>query len=112
MDNLEKKIRSMNREILAIKTAQPVVANMITYYGEFEWIGDSDLKTHKYEITYVDGTQPIMTFQAFSDRDWDLLFGVPNGNKQIMYDMQAAHSFGSTFALFSTRKIVSVRKLS
>lgn len=112
MTNLDKKIRELNREILALKTAHPVASNMITFYGSFEFDADYDFKTHIYEITYVDGAQPIMTFSAFHNRTWDILFGVPSGNKQIMYDMDASHEEGDIFTLFSTRKIVSVRKLN
>lgn len=112
MTNLDKKIRDMNREILALKTAHPVASNMITFYGSFEFSPDYDFKTHKYEITYVDGSQPIMTFQAYGSRVYELLFAVPEGNKQVMYDMDASHEEGDTFTLFSTRRIVSVRKLS
>lgn len=109
--NLDKKIREMNQEILRLKTAHPIVSNMITFYGEYIWDGDWDNKTHIYEITYTIGDQPIMTWEAYPSRGWSLLFGEPSGNKQLMYDMDAAHTQGDTYALFSTRQIVSVRKI-
>lgn len=112
MTNLESEIREMNREILNLKTAHQMVSNMITFFGQYTWDGDWDNKNHTYEITYVDGTQPIMTFDAEPHRVYDLLFGEPSGNKQIMYDMDAAHRAGDTYALFSTRQILSIRKIS
>lgn len=112
MANLEGKIRELNREILRLKTAHPVASSMITFHGVYDYAPDDDGKTHIYEITYVEGEQPILTTQAFNDRTWDNLFGEPNGNKQLMYDMDAHHWNDDQFALFSTRQILSVRKLS
>lgn len=113
MISLESKIREFNREILRLKTAHPVASSMITFYGVYDYAGDDDGKTHVYEITYVDGEQPILTTEAFSDRIYEILFGEPVGNKQLMYDMDAHHTVGfDKFALFSTRQILSVRKIS
>lgn len=110
--SIEQKIRQMNREILQLKTAHPVASNMITFYQEFTFDNDLDNKTHRYEITYVDGTQPILTVEAYSNNAWDLLFSDVVNNKQIMYDMNASHSGGEKFGIISTRQIYSIRKLS
>lgn len=111
--NIESKIREMNREILNLKTAHNVKSNMITYYGKFTYDMDTDDKTHTYEITYVDGEQPIMTMLIDAPSAYATIFSIPEGNKQIMYDMKADHLSDYTyFSLLSTRRIVSVRKLS
>lgn len=112
MINLENKIRELNREILRLKTAHPVASSMITFYGVYNYANDDDGKTHIYEITYVEGEQPILTTQAFGDRVYSNLFGEPVGNKQLMYDMDAHHWGNDQFALFSTRQILGVRKIS
>lgn len=114
-DILEKKIRSMNREILNLKTSHPVASNMITFYGSFNWSPDQTqgYSNHIYEITYVAGNQPIMTWIAYSDSNigW-VKFGEPNGNKQYMYDTGSWHEEGEKFGLLSTRQILGIRKIS
>lgn len=113
MNNLESKIRGLNREILNLKTAHPLKANMITFYGEYHYKHEWDNRNHKYEITYVEGDQPIITFQLYNGSFFDSIFGEPVGNKQIMYDINAAHAEGKDlFVLASTRQILSVRYIS
>lgn len=114
--NLEQKIRELNKEILMLKTAHPFVSSMITFYGNYTWDGDKTqgYSNHIYEITYVDGTQPIMTWLAYSEQSnngW-VMFGEPNGNKQLMYDTGSWHEVGEKYALLSTRQIIGVRKIS
>lgn len=109
--NIEQKIRQMNREILRLKTAHPVAANMITYYYEFTFDNDSDNQNHQYEISYASGTQPILTVEAYSNRSWELLFGEVANDKQIMFDMDASHSNDEKFGIISTRQIIAIRKL-
>ncbi len=113
-DNLESKIRELNREILRLKTAHPVVSNMITFYGIFTWPNPGGAKLLSFEITYVDGTQPIMTWigYAYNTNPGYVNFGEPSGNKQIMYACAPSVEEGHNYSLFSTRKILGVRRLS
>lgn len=105
-DNLESKIRELNREILRLKTSHPIASNMITFYGVYSWAGGE----RTYEITYVEGDQPIMTWALFSKmgNTGYVLFREPVGNKQIMVD-ELGNEQGETFVLLSTRKILGVR---
>lgn len=112
MSNLEQKIKELNKEVLRLKTAHPVAATMITFYGEYPCAFLDD-RNHVYEITYVGGTQPIMTFDAHSlNFLGELLFGEPVGNKQYIYAIGEYLAEETTFALFSTRQILSVRPIS
>lgn len=113
-ENLDKKIRDLNREILRLKTAHPVASNMLTFYSVFNWDADQDFKNHSYEITYVQGEQPILTIVGFSyaANTGAILFGEPEGNKQMMYDTNGYHEEGDTFGLLSTRQILGIRKIS
>lgn len=108
-DNLESKIRELNREVLNIKTSHPIASNMITFYGTFTWAGGEK----SYEITYVEGSQPIMTWILYSklSNTGYVIFKEPIGNKQIMID-ELGNGQGETFALLSTRQILSVRVVS
>lgn len=107
--NLESKIRELNREILRLKTSHPIASNMITFYGIYAWAGGE----RTYEITYVEGNQPIMTWVLFSKLSSTgyILLREPVGNKQIMID-ELGNGQGETYALLSTRQILGVRLIS
>lgn len=113
--NIENKIREMNREILRLKTSHPIKSNMKTFYGKYNLAKDLDYKTHKYEITYVEGEQPILTTIVGVDMTGSSRLNVlmvPNNNKQIMLDMNAHHSGSTAIILLSTRQILGFRKIS
>jgi hypothetical protein len=113
MKTLEKKVRDLNREILNLKSSHLLKSNMITFIGKFNYHPDWDNQNHYYEITYVEGNQPIITCPVFKDRFFEsLLFLEPQGNKQIMIDIDATHYEGRSFILESTRQILSVRYIS
>lgn len=111
-NTLDGKIKQFNREILALKTSHPVASNMMTFYYEFTFDNDQDGQNHKYEITYMSGTQPIITVGTFSNNTWDTLLGDVVSDKQVLFDMRAYHENNETYGLVSTRQIMGVRKLS
>lgn len=112
--NLESKIREFNRAILQIKTSHPVVSNMIAYWGKYTWPDPGSSKLLKFEITYVDGGQPIITWigETFSGTVGYILFGEPSGNKQIMWAGSSSVVAGENYTLYSTRKIIGIRRIS
>lgn len=115
MKNIESKIKEFNREILRLKTQHPVKSNMKTFYGKYQFYPDTDNKTHEYEITYVEGSQPILTTLIgveFTGATRTIIFTEPVGNKQIMLDMVAHHDQDLNFYLLSTRQILGVRRIS
>lgn len=114
MANIEQKIREMNREILRIKTSHPVKSNMKTFWGNYNFLQSSTLSTHTYEITYADGTQPILTIiaNALNGNEFEVIFREPSGNKQIMIDTGGHHESDTRYTLLSTRQILGVRRLS
>ena len=113
MKTIEETIREYNREILALKTSHNVASTLKTYLGIFSYVAGTDENIHLYEITYEDGTNPIMTWTAWADnsRTGDLVLTVPQNNKQILYDIRPTHDEDDEFALFSTRTISSVRRI-
>lgn len=112
METLESKIREMNREILRIKTAQPLGSSMKTFYASYRLDYDGDEQLHTYEITYRPSSQPIMT-QIYCDTSDGLVLFEPVGDKQIMSDLKTAQiEIERTVMLCSSRQIMGVRKLS
>lgn len=112
MKTLESKIRSMNREILQIKTSHMVASSLKTFYGVYYYDADFDNLTHIYEISYAPGTNTIMTWLGWSWGTSSTVLGEIINNKQYLYDIHPLHTSNTdTFALFSTRQIVGVRKI-
>lgn len=113
MNTLENQIREMNKEILNLKTGHLVVSSMITYHGWFNFVESEESQTVIYEITYVEGNQPIITFTGYADGiQGELTFGEPDGNKQLMYDFEGWHTAPyNRFELLSTRQILSIRRV-
>lgn len=111
MNNIESKIRAMNREILDLKTAHPVVSSLRTFYGVFTFREGSRTGTDIYEITYASGTNTIMTWSgwAWNVSQGGLLLGAPLDDKQRFYDIDPYHFENDTFSIFSTRPILSVQ---
>lgn len=124
METLEKKIRSLNREVLALKTSHPLKSWFKTFWHEFtiDIPIDDHQMTLYYEVTYVEGDQPILTDVAASvDEDmigfaWPGIFKLesPVGNKQIFvvfsYSTQDGYRIYATFQ--STRQIMGIRKIN
>lgn len=112
MDTLESKIRMMNREVLALKTSQPLGSSMKTYYGRYQLPLVGDDKRHYYEITYVPSSQPIMT-EVYSDTTASLVLFTPNGNKQRMCDLRPdTLEMEREVLIMSSRQILGIRKIS
>lgn len=112
MDNLESKIRFLNREILNLKTSAPLGSAMKTFYAEYELNYEGDEKIHTYEITYADSSQPIMT-AIYCDNSDGIVAFAPNGNKQIISDTATAQIELERIVLFcSSRQILGIRKLT
>lgn len=124
MDTLEKKIRSLNREVLALKTSHPLKSWFKTFWHELtiEIPANEHQQTLYYEITYIDGDQPILTDVAASIDEnmigfaWPGIFNLesPVGNKQIFVVFSYAESDGlNVYATFqSTRQIMSIRRIN
>lgn len=124
MDTLESKIRAMNREVLALKTSHPLKSFFKTFWSELEIEipADENVQTIYYEITYVDGSQPILTDVAasvdeeFIGNSWSGMFNLqsPVGNKQIFVVWDFTEPDGLTiYATFqSTRQIMAIRKIA
>lgn len=124
MDTLENKIRAMNREVLALKTSHPLKSFFKTFWAEFTItipVSDHNI-TQYYEITYVDGSQPILADVGASigkdelGQSWAGMYNLesPVGNTQILEVWSYWQSEETTIyaTIQSTRQIVSIRRLS
>ena len=124
MDTLEKKIRMLNREILALKTSHPLKSFFRTFWAEFTiTIPVSDYsQIQYYEITYADGSQPILADVGASideegiGQAWPGMFNLesPIGNKQILVVWSYYQTEEQTIyaTIQSTRQILGVRKIN
>lgn len=124
MDTLENKIRAMNREVLALKTFHPLKSYFRTFWSEYdiEIQASEHYQTIYYEITYIDGGQPILTdIGATIDESgigeaWPGMFNLesPNNNKQIVVIWSYAQSEDLTLHMTvqSTRQIMSIRRIA
>ena len=119
MDTLEKKIREMNREILRLKTSQPLVAGFKTWWAayelELEPVDPEETTTYYYEITYADGEQPILTeWGVVSESTVWVGMAVlesPVGNKQVIAFWDTGSGIDIHLWFSSTRQILSIRKI-
>lgn len=112
MDTLEKKIRELNREVLRLKTSQPLGSSMKSFYSTLTITYPGDGKNHEYEITYADGEQPILTNIYSSTTNMFVLLK-PNGNVQRLIDSRTyAIEVTSSITILSSRQILGVRKIS
>ena len=129
MQTLEKKIRELNREILALKTSQPLVAGMRTFWAQYIFELEALVPdpydppihtTYYYEITYSSGSQPILTDIGSSidmDPDSGVWLGMavlesPKDNKQILAIWSTGYGDTVAFWFCSTRQILGVRKIN
>lgn len=111
MKTLESNIRMMNREVLALKTAQPIGSSMKTYYGQYQLPTVGDDKRHYFEITYAPSSQPIMTEVYCNSGDSLVLFS-PVGNTQKMGDLRPdTLAYDREVLIMSSRQILGVRKI-
>lgn len=120
MDTLEKKIREINREVLRLKTSQPMVAGFKTWWASYEFtleaIEPAQSTTYYYEITYVDGEQPILAEWGVNQNSavWTgmAVLESPVGNKQIIAFWDTG--YGETIDIWfsTTRQIMSIRKVA
>jgi hypothetical protein len=112
MEILEKKIREFSKEILGLKTSQPLGSNMKSFYSTLTINYPGDGKNHEYEITYADGGQPILTSIYSSTTNMFVLLR-PNGNTQRLIDSRTyAIEVNSSVTILSSRQILGVRKIS
>lgn len=124
MDTLENKIRMFNREILALKTSHPLKSYFKTFWAEFTItipVSDHNI-TQYYEITYVDGSQPILSDVGASigkdeiGQSWAGMYNLesPVGNTQVLVVWSYYQTEETTIyaTIQSTRQIVSIRRLS
>lgn len=113
MDTLESKIRMMNREVLALKTSQPLGSSMKTYYGRYKLPSVGDDKRHYFEITYVPSSQPIMT-EVYCNATLSVILFTPNGDTQRMCDLRPdpIEDEEREVLIMSSRQILGIRKIS
>jgi hypothetical protein len=125
METLEKKIKEMNREILRLKTSHPMASGMKTFWAEhtFEleaYVSDpyapAVYHSYYFEITYIDGAQPILT-------DWTPLYNsnvwlgmavleAPSNNKQILVIWDTGYGNIVELAFNSSRQILGIRRIN
>lgn len=126
-ETLESRVRALNKEILALKTFQPVFSGIKTFWTRQAFELEAKVQdpyspaiktSYYYEITYVEGNQPILTqigtylSEEEGTSSWEgmAVLGSPVGNKQklIFFDW----GYGSKIELWfnSSRQILSIRR--
>lgn len=122
---LDKKIRELNREILALKTSHPMASGMKTFWGEFTleleaYVHDeydpAQFHTYYFEIEFVEGQQPILTnvFANYNTTTWIgmMVLESPYNNKQILAVWDTGYGNIIEIALSSSRQILGLRRVS
>lgn len=120
MDTLEKKIRELNREILRLKTSHPMASGMKTFWAEhtfeLEEITPHAYKSYYYEITYVDGYQPILTdwMPLANSNTWVgmAVLEAPVNNKQLFVVWDTGYGQIIEIAFNSSRQILGIRRVN
>lgn len=120
METIEKKIREMNREVLRLKTSHPMSSGMKTFWGEYTLELEQTQNrsnTFYFEITYVDGSQPILTnlMANYNSTTWlgMMVLESPSNNKQILAIWSAGWlEYIVEVVISSTRQILGVRRVS
>ena len=104
MENtLQARIKKLQQEVLALKTAKKAGLLIISYsYNESAF----NISPGLYKITYEDGNQPIITFDYSSGKG--TMFA-PEGNEQYIYYLITGVI---ELNLQSTRPIISVEYIS
>lgn len=114
MNTLESQVRMMNREVLALKTAQPLGSSMRTYYGKYKISTIGDGKRHYYEITYAPSSQPIMT-EVYNNTNMGFVLFSPVGDTQRMCDLRpdvAEIETEREVLIMSSRQILGIRRIN
>lgn len=99
----EDVISCIERKLLELKTASKVGSNIIANYYSF-----SATKHQLWEITYANGSQPIITNYY---GDTLITFEAPSGNTQRFAIPTLNDIFPKVLTLVSTRPILSVVKI-
>lgn len=105
------KIAEMDREVLALKTAQkiPSMIRGASYTFNVVMDGQGDVYRngmYQYRITYADGPQAILSEFYFEGLAWAQ---EPSGNTQrVFFNAQISNS---PCTIVSTRPITSVQKI-
>lgn len=105
------KIAEIDRELLNLKTAQKIPANIkgASYVFNVAMDGQGDVYRngmYQYRITYGDGIQPILSEFYYEGTVWAQQ---PSGNTQRIF--LYSHINGAPCTITSTRPIVSVSKV-
>lgn len=124
MNTIESKIKTMNREILALKTSHPLSSSMKTFWGEYTFELSQlapDEYSHVYhtdyfEITYMDGNQPILS-SVIANYNSDVYIGMfvlesPVNNKQVLAIWGTGHGVIVEAIISSSRQILGVKKIN
>lgn len=109
MKSLDNTIKKMNREILALKTSQPLSSSMRTFY-HLMTVTLTDEELQYFEITYVPGTQPIMT-RAYCDSSANIVLFSVDGDKQRFCNSRT-YNGETDILLLTTRQILGVRRVA
>ena len=123
-DSIEKKVREYNREILQIKTSHPLSSGMKTFWAqhtfELEQLVPSEYDpaiyhTYYFEITYMDGNQPILAAIATNYNSYTMpgmfILESPIGNKQVLAIWDTGYGSIVEAIINSSRQILGIRKL-
>jgi len=103
VNELDDLMKSMERELLDLKTNHAVKSDLKTFQQDF-YISGSELYAppHLYRVTYEDGPQPIISFVT----DLDAIMGSETANTQLL--ITPALFFATTMTVLSTRPIKSI----
>jgi hypothetical protein len=120
METLEKKIRELNREILRLKTSHPMASGMKTFWAEhtfeLEEVSPHAYTSYYFEITYVDGNQPILTDWMPLENSWTwvgmAILEAPMNNKQLFVVWDSGYGGIIEVAFNSSRQILGIRKVA
>lgn len=120
MKTLENKIRELNREILRLKTSHPMSSGMKTFWGEYTLeLEQTQNRSHTFyfEITYVEGAQPILTniMTNYNSTTWIgmMVLESPSNNKQILAIWSAGwQEYILEIIISSSRQILGVRRIN
>lgn len=120
METLEKKIRELNREILRLKTSHPMASGMKTFWAEhtfeLEEVTPHATTSYYFEITYVDGYQPILTdwMPLENSATWIgmAVLEAPANNKQLFVICDTGYGEILELAFNSSRQILGIRRVN
>jgi hypothetical protein len=102
IEQLQQEIKSIKKEILALKTPQGMINNVESYFATIS------NPTSKVRITYEDGKNDIITFVYYiGDNEPDFILTKPKNNQQLILTFTEYQGADGYF-IVSTRPIKSV----